>query len=80
VHYPIGLHTTAINHQMSTVDITSALAPYGLFSEVSGVYSLLVIKVEKRNGREGSLWSGLILTSALLSYLNCLKSDYLAVP
>lgn len=79
MHYPIGLHTTAINNQMSTVDVTSGLAPYGLFNGVIGVYSLLGVRKKNRNGHEGPLWSGLILTSAPLSYLNCLKSDYLAV-
>lgn len=79
MQYPIGLHTTAINHQKSTVDITSGLAPYRLFNEVIGVYSLLGVREKNRNGHEGSLWSGFILTSASLSYLNCLKSYYLAV-
>lgn len=75
--YRIGLHTT-INHQMSAVDVSSGLAPFGLFNEVMGVYSLLRAEVKNRNGHEGSLWSGLILTSASMSSLNYLKSDYAA--
>lgn len=79
MHYPIGLHTTEINHRISAVDVTSGLAPYWLFCEVMGVYSLLGVKEKNRSGHEGPLWSVLILTSASLSYLNCLKSDYFVV-
>lgn len=64
---------------MSADDIISGLAPYGLFNEVIGVKYLFAVEVEKRNNQEGSLWSGIILTSALLSHLNHLKSDYAAV-
>lgn len=76
MHSPIGLHTTAINHQMSIVDITSGLAPYELLNEVIRVYSLLCVKVKNRNSHERPLWLGLILTSTSLSYLNYLKSNY----
>lgn len=79
MHYPLGLHTTAINYHMSTVDITSVLAPSGLLNEVIGAYSLLGVNVKNRNSHEGSLWSGLILTFTSLSYLNRLKSGYSAV-